>query len=168
MLKEYEGHKAPSIKALALTVTFYAISFSTVAAAQSAQSAQNDIRSSTVVNLCGMYQNMFFSMTQMRATDGYTDDLLGEIAASEPNPVAKQFLVNTARRVSKISGDRRVKEFLNSKELYVMPCYNAMAFSYDNPKTTADSGRRTIEQEQKAIQPRVYSQPNPDNSSSRR
>ena len=165
MLKEYAGHKVQSIMALVLTVIFYVISFSTVAAAQS---TQNDIRSSTVVNLCGMYQDMFFSMTQMRTTDGYTDDLLGEIATSEQNPVAKQFLVNTARRVSKISGERRVKEFLNSKELFVIPCYNAIAFSYDNPKTTADSSRRTIEQEQKTIQTRAYSQPNPDNSSSRR
>jgi len=100
-----------------------------------AQNVQNEIRTTTVVNMCNMYQDMFRQVISMRGTRGYTDDLLMELADSDPNPTVQRFLKDTAGRLARTNSEVRIDQILTDRDAFIQPCYNAMAGLYDSPSS---------------------------------
>jgi hypothetical protein len=109
-----------------------------------AQNVQNEIRATTVVNMCNMYQDMFRQLISMRGTRGYTDDILMELADSDPNPTVQRFLKVTAGRLARTNSEVRIDQILTDRDTFTQPCYNAMAGLYDSPPSVSNDIPRSM------------------------
>lgn len=103
-----------------------------------AQSVHSEIRATTVVNMCNMYQDMFRQVISMRGTRGYTDEILMELADSDPNPTVQRFLKSTADRLARTNSEVRIDQILTDRDAFIQPCYNAMAGLYDSPSSVSN------------------------------
>lgn len=102
---------------------------STTVAANSA--VVNEIRSTTVINLCNMYRGMFENILAMQNEPGCSTDLLFDVAQAEQDRRVESFLTTIAEKVARTRNPRSQAAILSSTADFTQPCYNAVAASYD-------------------------------------